>query len=367
MAAFLHEITVDLRKRPQIFYLGSIMYEGDALADTISVTVLDDGETASLSGNVTCKVVRADSATVYATGNLSGNVATVTLPASAYAITGTAKIMVTLTSGSTITTLVGCVANVVDSTTDTVVDPGTIIPSVEALIAEIENVRESIPSDYSTLAAQVQTNTTNMGSLADLDTTAKNNLVAAINEAAQSGGSGEYDSSLSSSSENAVQNKVVTQALADKMNVPVSGGTAGQCIMSDGEGNMVWGTPTEVSVVLGDLALKDRATASYTPSGSVSAPTVTVTPTTVERFLAQSATGGGSVSAGTAASCTFPSLTMNVENEVLSLFWTAGTFATNTPTSVTLPTFASTQVVTGATASASQPTFTGTAATITST
>lgn len=61
----------------------------------------------------------------------------------------------------------------------------------------------------------VYTNDSNIGNLSNLTTTAKNNLVAAINEAAQSGGGGgvTVDSALSTSSTNPVQNKVITNAL----------------------------------------------------------------------------------------------------------------------------------------------------------
>ncbi len=112
---------------------------------------------------------------------------------------------------------------------------------------------------------------------------------------------------------------------------------------------------------LGDLAYKDSATGNYTPEGTVSAPTVTVTPSTETVYVPSSATGGGSVTAGTAASCTLPTLEVSVSNETMSLSWTAGSFTANTPTGVTLPTFAGQTVVSGITsATASQPTFSGT-------
>ena len=60
-----------------------------------------------------------------------------------------------------------------------------------------------------------------LGDLDDLQTTAKNNLVAAINEAAQSGGGGgsvTVDSAMSSTSTNPVQNRVIYTALQDKAN-----------------------------------------------------------------------------------------------------------------------------------------------------
>lgn len=101
-------------------------------------------------------------------------------------------------------------------------------------------------------------------------------------------------------------------------------------------------------------------TANYTPGGTVSAPTITVTESKETAYVADSATGGGSVTPGAAASCTLPSLNMSVVNETLVMNWTAGSFTANTPTNVTLPSFSSKQVMTGATASSSQPTFSGT-------
>lgn len=117
---------------------------------------------------------------------------------------------------------------------------------------------------------------------------------------------------------------------------------------------------------LGALAMKDSASTSYTPAGLVSAPTVTVTPSTVSKYVASSATGGGSVTAGSAAECTLPVLTTSVANETLTIGWTAGTFTANTPTAVTLPSFAAQTIATGIeSATSTQPTFTGTQTTIT--
>lgn len=104
-------------------------------------------------------------------------------------------------------------------------------------------------------------------------------------------------------------------------------------------------------------------TATYTPQGSVGTPTITVTPSTTTKYVASSTTGGGSVTAGSAASCTLPSLTTSVSNETLTIGWSAGSFSANTPTSVTLPSFSSQTIATGiSSASSTQPSFTGTGA-----
>lgn len=105
---------------------------------------------------------------------------------------------------------------------------------------------------------------------------------------------------------------------------------------------------------------KGNVSVKGTPAGSVSAPTLTVTPSTVSKYVAASASGGGAVTAGTAAQCTMPQLAVSVENEVLSLGWTDGSFTPNTPTAVTLPSFSKQTIATGiSSATATMPTFTG--------
>lgn len=133
-------------------------------------------------------------------------------------------------------------------------------------------------------------------------------------------------------------------------------GTVSQPTFEGAQGNVsVSGTPAG-SIGVG------AGTANYTPAGTVSAPNVTVTPTKDNTgYMASSATGGGSVTPGAAAQATMPDLAMTVENETLSLSWTPGSFTPNTPTAVTLPTFAAKEVVTDIeSATASVPTFTGT-------
>lgn len=117
---------------------------------------------------------------------------------------------------------------------------------------------------------------------------------------------------------------------------------------------------------LGDLAYQDDASATYTPAGTVSAPVVSVELESETKYVAESATGGGSVTAGTAAACTLPTLATSVSNETLTLTWTDGSFTANTPTAVTLPRFVEQTIATDVdTATATQPIFTGTPATIT--
>lgn len=120
---------------------------------------------------------------------------------------------------------------------------------------------------------------------------------------------------------------------------------------------------------LGALAYKNSATGSFTPTGTVSKPAVSVTPTTATITEFDSA---GSVTAGSAntpTAVTLPVLTTSVSNEVLTLSWSAGSVTpgvAGTPTAVTLPTSKQTSVMTAITAELeSAPSFTGTAGTVT--
>lgn len=114
----------------------------------------------------------------------------------------------------------------------------------------------------------------------------------------------------------------------------------------------VTGTTTgSVKVTAGTVGVVEATTGElYTPTGTVSKPTITVTPSTTTKYVASSATGGGTVTSGTAAA-----FTATVSGETLTLGWTA-----NTPTAVTLPSFASQTIATGiSSATSTQPTFTG--------
>lgn len=93
---------------------------------------------------------------------------------------------------------------------------------------------------------------------------------------------------------------------------------------------------------LGDLAYKNSASGSFTPAGSVSAPAITITPTT-------------EVVKGVNAVGTLPSWSASVADETLSFTFNAGA----------LPTTKNSTVMTGASAASAQPTFTGTAGTVT--
>lgn len=158
-------IKTDLKSIISVKYIRGNLFSQDNMANLIGVELLENGEPANVSGTVSANVLRADGATVAVSGTLSGNMASVTLPQAAYAVPGMLSVAVKLTSGSTITTIGAIQAIVYRTSSDTIVDPGTIIPSVEELINRIDAAVASIPPDYSALSNQVSTNTTDISGL----------------------------------------------------------------------------------------------------------------------------------------------------------------------------------------------------------
>lgn len=133
-------------------FLNRNIGEGDQLANRFGVRLLRNGEPESISGTCSGYFIRPDGGTVVITGTISGNTAYVDLPQTCYTYEGQFALAIKITSGSatgTMRIIDGVVSN---TTTDTLVDPGTILPSIESLIASIEAAVDTIPLDYSALS-----------------------------------------------------------------------------------------------------------------------------------------------------------------------------------------------------------------------
>ena len=141
----------DLKKPVKVQYLGGNLFSQDAQANLIGVELTSDGNDYSGGGSVNATVIRADGGTVTVAGSLSGKRASVILPAACYAVIGVITIIIKLSTGSDITTVGAFVSSVYASSTGAIVDPGTVIPSIEDLIDAIEDAVDSIPADYSSL------------------------------------------------------------------------------------------------------------------------------------------------------------------------------------------------------------------------
>lgn len=155
MAQFVNMHKVELSNSvAPVVSLRQIFY-GDVAANRIGAIVQMNGAPVALGGTCSGTAILADGSTVALTGTVSGNEAYVVLPAGCYSIEGQIQVFVKLTVSGVTTTLLAAVGTVRLTETDQIIDPGTIIPSVAALISDISDAVASIPADYSALLDSV--------------------------------------------------------------------------------------------------------------------------------------------------------------------------------------------------------------------
>ena len=139
--------TIDLQagESPVRVWPNAIMAPGDGKAHTWEITVMNGGAAANLTGaSVTAYFNRNNRTKVLATGSVSGNVVSVTFPAEAYAITGPMYgIFRVSVSGGTVVTLSVIRFMILEGPYSETVDPGSAIPSIDDLLAEIDAMQEA--------------------------------------------------------------------------------------------------------------------------------------------------------------------------------------------------------------------------------
>ena len=133
MVAYETWLKSDIKKPVRVAQLAGNLFSADNGGNLIGVEIYDDGEAAAPSGGVFGYVIRKDGRTVVISGTLDGNKASITLPASCYAVVGPVSIVIkvgTVTVGA-------CTGHVYRSTTDEIVDPGSVVPSIAELLTKI--------------------------------------------------------------------------------------------------------------------------------------------------------------------------------------------------------------------------------------
>ena len=269
MAQFVNIYPCDLQKGPVQTSLHQI-YLGDVDANRIGVKVTNGGEDFPLSGTCSGTAILCNGGTVALTGVISGNTAYVDLPSGVYSVEGPLEVYVAVTTSGITTTLLHAHGNAVRTDTGTVIDPGTIIPSVAALISDIEDAVDSIPADYSTLLGSLAptfssstayaagtyvwydgdlykfTSDHAAGSWSGSDATAAvfGTEVADL-KGAMSGKQDTltFDNTPTENSTNPVKSGGVYTALSGKVNKPGTNGTSGQFLKTNGDGTTAWADP----------------------------------------------------------------------------------------------------------------------------
>ena len=145
---------VDLEKGPAIKQLHQ-MFMGDKAANRIGAYLFQGDVAVSPGGSCSGTAILNDGSTVALTGTVAGNEIYIDLPPGCYAVPGPIQVYVLWTNGTVMTTVVAGFGTVTRTETGTIIDPGTIIPSVEQLISDIADAVASIPADYSSLLTTI--------------------------------------------------------------------------------------------------------------------------------------------------------------------------------------------------------------------
>lgn len=173
----------ELQKPLTVTQLSGVAFTADVLAATFMVDVLEGGEAVSLTGaTVTGYAIRADGATVLLTGSASGNRASITLDASCYVVQGSLDVVIKVTSGDATVTVGAWRAYVQRSTTDAIVDPGHVIPSIEELLEKIDEMEAGTAAANAAAAAATTAagNANTKAGLADTAATRADAAAAAL-------------------------------------------------------------------------------------------------------------------------------------------------------------------------------------------
>ena len=132
-------------------FLNKSICKGDNNANVYGMYLFKDGNPVNPTGICTGYFIRPDKTTVAIQGQIEGNKAYVTLPASCYITPGQFSLAIKVTNGQGFTVGIRIVdGTVIDTTTETLVDPGSVIPSLADLLAVIEQA-EAAAEEIDTL------------------------------------------------------------------------------------------------------------------------------------------------------------------------------------------------------------------------
>lgn len=133
--------TTDLDAGLQLSPLKAALMAGDQEAHRLVIHVCRRSTQAEVDlsqAGVTAYFQRADGETVLIAGTVEDNCACVTLPAACYAAAGAFSLVVKLRRADTVDSVLWCQDQVHPTQTDMVVDPGSVLPSLDALLSQID-------------------------------------------------------------------------------------------------------------------------------------------------------------------------------------------------------------------------------------
>lgn len=144
MALITLERTVSLDTLLQVESLYGVLFNGEKGAHRFLIHVIRDGEPVTLNGSISCRFLQPDGGLVTFSGSVSEGAASVTLPQACYAVPGRFSMAIYVTENGATTAVYAGVGNIFRETGSAIIDPGTVIPSVEQLLSEVEAVQTAI-------------------------------------------------------------------------------------------------------------------------------------------------------------------------------------------------------------------------------
>ena len=124
-------------------YMPGLLYMNENQAHKFVITCTRGGSAVTLTGGITGRFMRADGQTILLSGSISSGKANLTLPQSCYITPGRFTMAIFNVTGNAVTTIYALTGNVARTQTDTLVDPGNTIPSIDNLLAEIDAMRQA--------------------------------------------------------------------------------------------------------------------------------------------------------------------------------------------------------------------------------
>ena len=146
----------NLDGNPPVDILPGGLFTGESKAHVFMIFCRQGAQALALSGGtVSGDFLNANHQSVPCTGSVVNGVAVLQLPPACYSVRGRFTLTIYHTQDGATGAIYRAEGKVLVSGSDVAIDPGTVISSVAALIASIENVRDTLPPSYSDLLASI--------------------------------------------------------------------------------------------------------------------------------------------------------------------------------------------------------------------
>ena len=142
----------DLQEPIVVQQIKGNVFHNDNNSVKLGVELTDGGTAATLSGySVAGYLIREDGTTMVQTGTISSNKASIIIPNNALVVVGRLDIVLKLTKDSDRISVLACTGYVHRTTTDTIVVPERLVPTLDELLAEVDALSDAVedfPEDY---------------------------------------------------------------------------------------------------------------------------------------------------------------------------------------------------------------------------